>query len=100
MANKRDIKKIVRATCGMLALETVNAGELFSQINPKDVEQVVLDCAMLQVKTLRRINVASNRKAFAVVKAEFDADVAEIIKRINAAMPDDVRMILKKAANA
>ena len=52
MSNKRDLKKIIRNTCGGLALDMVNAGELFPQINPKDVEQIVYDCALLQLGTL------------------------------------------------
>ena len=30
---------------------------------------------------------------------EFNRGVEEIVKRMNAALPDDVRQILKKAAN-
>ncbi len=119
MSNKRDLKKIIRNTCGGLALDMVNAGELFPQINPKDVEQIVYDCALLQLGTLRRLSIAFDRsrsdfadkgeytharreyfsKAYSALMAEFYKDVEEIIKRMNAALPEDVRLILKKVAN-
>ena len=35
MSNKRDSKKIIRNTCGGLALDMVNAGELFPGSTPK-----------------------------------------------------------------
>ena len=62
MSNKRDLKKIIRNTSGGLALDMVNAGELFPpRSNPKDVEQIVYDCALLQLGTPRRLSIAFDR---------------------------------------
>lgn len=119
MSTKRDLKKNIRNTCGGLALDMVSAGNLFPQISSKDVEDIVYDCALLQLDTISRINIVFDRshadfpnvreyniarheyftKAYRALMTEFNRGVGEIVKRMNAALPDDVRRILKKAAN-
>lgn len=119
MANKRELKKMIRNTCGGLALDMISAGNVFPQINQKDVEQTVYDCALLQLNTLSKLNIifdrshsdfaspneytrarsAYFRKAYSALMVEFEKGVDSIIKNMNAALPDDVRQILKKVAN-
>ena len=120
MATKRDLKKLIRDTCGGLALEMISAGDIFKSIDPKDVEQIVYECALLQAGTLSRLSIAYDRtpadfatrheyahdrrayfaKAYKALMADFWQKVEEIISHMHAALPDDVRAILKKAADA
>lgn len=119
MATKRELKKIIRNTCAGMALEIISAGDVFEQIDPKDVEQIVYDCALLQMKTLSRLNIAFDRgradfdnphdyktarnsyyhKAYKALMADFGKELEVIVARMNTAMPDDVKKILKEAAN-
>ncbi len=118
MANKRDLKKFVRNTCGALALDMVTVSDLFPQIDSKDVEKVVYDCAVLQTSTLSKAGISFDRsasdfesksaysaarrsyfrKAYRALKEQFAADVDKLVKVMNQALPDDVRQILRKAA--
>lgn len=117
MANKRELKKFVRNTCGSLALDMELVGQLFPEINPQDVRQVVIEAAKLQTATIRRANISFDRcpadfetraqynkarnayfrKAYTALLDGFDRDIAEIVKRMNQALPDEVRQVLKKA---
>lgn len=117
MANKRELKKFVRNTCGAIALDMILAYDAFPQIDRKNVHEVVLDAARLQTKTLRRMSVAFDRtpaqfdntadyhkarkafyaEAYTKLLADFDAEVELIVKKMNAALPDDVRAAIKEA---
>lgn len=119
MANKRDLKKFIRNTCGNIALDIVIVGEHFSQIDKKDVEKIVMDCAVLQTTTISRLGIAFDRseadfatkgeytaarrkyfrRAYKALVGQFDKDVAELVKDMNRALPDEVRQSLKKAVN-
>lgn len=117
MANKRDLKKLIRNTCGALALDMILARESFNQIDRKAVHNIVLDAARLQGKTLRRVNFSYDRsldsfedykaykkarssyyrQAYSTLLTDFNAEVAEIVKSMNAALPDEVRKAIKEA---
>ena len=118
MATKRQLKKFIRNTCGDLAVEMMLAHEAFPTIDPKKVYEIVGQAATLQTETLSRISVnfdkiprdfaekneynrarkAYYRKVFAKLAENFGASVAEIVKKMNATLPDDVRELLKEAA--
>jgi len=119
MANKRDLKKFIRNTCGNIALDMVIVGEHFSQIDKQDVEKTVFDCAVLQTTSISRMGIifdrsvadfaskgeyaAARRKyyrsAYKALLVQFDKDVAELVKKMNQALPEEVRQSLKKAVN-
>ena len=117
MANKRQLKQYVRNTCGALALDMILARESFPQIDRKAVHEVVLDAARLQTRTLSMIGVSFDRtpsqfadvaayhkarrafytEAYRKLIGEFNARVAEIVKKMNAALPAEVRASIKEA---
>ena len=117
MANKRDLKKFIRNTCGALAVEMIFARESFNQIDRKAVNDIVLEAARLQGKTIRRVNFcydrtpdsfgdykaykkarsAYYRQAYSTLLTDFNAEVAEIVKSMNAALPEEVRAVIKTA---
>ena len=119
MANKRDLKKFIRNTCGNIALDMVIVGDHFSQIDKKDVEKIVFDCAVLQTTTISRLGIAFDRteadfatkaeyaaarrkyfrRAYTALLEQFDKDVEELVKNMNQALPDEVRQSLKQAVN-
>lgn len=118
MANKRELKKFICNTCGSLAADMVNLAELFPQIDAADVQRIVVATARLQASTLSRMGVAFDRtprdfetkaaynaarnvyfrEAYTALLDTFDKGVAELVKEMNAAIPADVREVLKKAA--
>ena len=118
MATKRELKKYVRNVCGSLAAEIVLARAAFPVIARKDVYAILLDIAELQSTTLARTSISYgsagdrrkdeadyNKKHRAYYKAaytklleSFDASVAEIVKKMNAALPEEVRKAIKTAA--
>lgn len=122
MANKRNLKKYVRYACGALASEIRMAHALFPEIDRKSVYNILVEIAGLQTTTLAKANIAfpggadkheegskaRNRAARAVyyreaygkLLEEFDTRIVEIVKDMNAALPEGVRMALKQAVNA
>ncbi len=118
MANKRTLKKLIQNTCGSLALDMVMAGECFNQINNEDIENVVVECGRLQVRTIGRLAVSFDRsrkefadahaykearhqyfrKAYTALLDQFNKEVAQIVAQMNKALPDEVREALKKIA--
>lgn len=117
MANKRELKKFIRNTCGALALDMVLARESFPAIDRKAVHDVVLEAARLQTRTLSRVSVEFDRtpaqfeskaaynkarqafykEAYANLLADFEKAVKEIVGQMNAALPDEVRKAIKEA---
>lgn len=119
MANKRDLKKFIRNTCGALALDMILARESFPQIDRKAVHDIVLDAARLQGKTIRRVYFSYDRtpdafedykayrkarrayyhQAYATLLTDFNAEVQELVNKMNAALPAEVRQAIKEAIN-
>lgn len=117
MANKRELKKFIRNTCGALALDMILAKESFKQIDRKAVHDVIVAAARLQGKTLRRVQFSFDRspksfddyksykkaraeyyrQAYATLLADFNTEVGEIVKEMNAALPEEVRKAIKEA---
>lgn len=118
MATKRELKKFIRNTCGAIAAEILFARAAFPAIERKAVHEVLFDAASLQGSALRKVSVSFDkcpsdfdtkaeynkarneyfRKAYKRLLEEFNAGVVELVKKMNAALPDNVRMTLKDAA--
>lgn len=118
MANKRNLKKFVRNTCGSLAAEIILARAAFPTIERKAVHDIINDIAVLQSTTLAKISVAFDKKAkafdntaqyrkerkayfnkaYTSLLDEFNTSVLEIVKKMNAALPQEVRDTIKAAA--
>lgn len=122
MANKRDLKKFIRNTCGALAGEILLARAAFPEIDRKDVNKIICDIAALQSESLAKASIsfagttdnneegakakyraaksAYYRTAYTKLLDEFDAKVREIVKSMNASLPEGVRLAIKEAANS
>ena len=118
MATKRQLKKSVRNTCGALAAEIILARAAFPTIDRKKVHDIIVEIAALQSATLSKASIAFDKAprdyahkaeynkarrtyfntAYTALLDSFDDSVAEIIKKMNAALPDDVRQTIKEAA--
>ncbi len=118
MANKRDIKKYIRNTCGSLASEIILARAAFPQIDRKTVYEIIRNIAALQASSLAKVSVTFDKKRSSFVDAEtynkesrafykkaydtlldeFDKKIYEILKEMNAALPQEVRNTIKEVA--
>lgn len=118
MASKKELKKFVRNTCGALAAEILLAYAAFPEIERKAVYNVIVKVASLQESSISRVNISFDkgrkafsddaeynkaravyfRKAYGKLIEEFNTAVSEIVKDMNAALPEDVRAKLKEAA--
>lgn len=117
MSNRRELKKYVHAVCGDLAAGILETSYAFENVKKADVIDIVNDIAALQIDTLAKISVAFDktpsamdpgqyrkarrayyRNAAKALLEEFNKSVDEILKKINAALPDDVRSELKAVA--
>lgn len=116
MANKREFKKYVRSTCGALALDIIMAREAFPQVDRRLVQEIITDIAALQATALSRASVDFDRTArdfenrgaylaarnayyknsFAHLIANFDESVIDLVKKMNSALPAEVRSSIKK----
>lgn len=117
MAKKRDLKKYIRNTCGSLAGEILLARAAFPIIERKTVHDIINDIAVLQSSTLAKVSVSFAKtpkeyldkaayrkernqyytKAYDSLIDEFDNGVLEIVKKMNAALPAEVRDAIKEA---
>ena len=118
MSTKRQLKKFVRNTCGALAAEIILARAAFPSINRKDVHDIVAEIAGLQCTTLAKAGISYDKTprdfesmheyrkdrrkyfatAFSHLAEDFDKDVEAIVKKMNAALPEDVRKAIKEVA--
>ena len=90
MANKRDLKKQVKYICGDLATECMLAAEYVKGVVPAEMHKIVAEIASLQTS-------AYNKKAFAALREKFNNKVQEIVKQMNAALPQAVKDANKAA---
>ena len=117
MATKRQLKKLIRNSCGAIAAEILLARAAFPAIERKDVVAVINDAAALQQVSLEKVSISFDkcpsdydskadynkarreyfRAAYGKLLEEFEAGVAEIVKKMNAALPADVRSQIAKA---
>lgn len=118
MANKRKLKKEIRYICGDLALETILTAEYIPGANISKLNELVAKIAAFQEHALRLTsftfdksprdfeNRAAYRKALAAYHAtayhkfreDFNKQMAEIVKELNAAIPQEQRDACKELA--
>lgn len=115
MANKRTVKKQIRNICGAMASELLSAACYFEGFDAQKVEELVGRIASLQVNALSHCSFifdkskkdfdsphayaaarkAYNRKAFNKLGDDTKAEVAAILKEMNALLPQEVRDAVK-----
>lgn len=111
MGNKREIKKAVRYACGDVAAECILARDYIDGIDYDAMNAIICDIADLQVDTLacctfsfdkterdfengaqyRKALHNYRRAAFDKINRDFDASLREIVKRMNALLPQEVK---------
>lgn len=117
MANKRILKKQIKYICGEVAFQCIITRECFNG-NSEKLNELVITTADLQEKTLKNVTFSfdktakafSNRaeynkaastyfkQAYGVLHKEFNGQIQEILKQLNAEMPAEQREANKKAA--
>lgn len=108
-SNKRLLKKEIRIICGALAGECVVAKVTVPGIDREQLNSIICELADLQQNALRRISISfpqseksfpngqAYRKArreyfsaaFRKLKDEFNAHIDQIVKKMNATLPQD-----------
>ena len=111
MANKRELKKYIHRVCGEMAAELLSASNCIEGFDQEKVGELVCRIARLQVNALAHCTfafdktagdfttakdyhtalAAYNRMAYNKVKADMNAEIAAILKEMNAMLPQSVR---------
>jgi hypothetical protein len=111
MANKRQLKKHVRYTCGDLAAEILIASHSIEEMDQEKAKEIVINIAALQVKSIKHVSFdfdksfrdfdnkaaykkarhAYFKKAYTKLINEFNDGVKQIVKDMNAALPQAVK---------
>ncbi|MDE6628426.1 MAG: hypothetical protein K2K36_03550 [Muribaculaceae bacterium] len=119
MANKRNLKKQVKYVCGDIATDCLIAGNYVKGVDPAVMRELVGKLAGLQDLTLKNISFAFDKaprdfetrneynkaraayfkKAYTSLREKFNARIQEIIKEMNAALPQEVKDANKAEAN-
>ena len=118
MANKRNFKKMVRCVCGEIAGQCIYTQNFIDGIDGDKMDDIICDVAMLQVRTIDRVSVSFDRnmksfsgnareyrkareiyfkKCYEGIKKEFMASLNEVVSRMNALIPQEVRDANKAA---
>lgn len=107
MANKRILKKQINYACIDMGANCIVASALRSVVDETAINAVLDKIASLQTKTLKNINIAFDKaprdfgsineykkerrqyfaKAYASLRENFNKEVEEIVKDMNAALP-------------
>ncbi len=107
MANKRELKKAIKAICGDLAGECLVARDLVPNIDKKKMEEIIFKVADLQYSTVDNVSFAFDktassfptaheykvareayfRKGYTKLINEFNQSVEDIVHEMNAALP-------------
>ena len=118
MANKRILKKQIKYVCGEVALQCIITRECFDS-NCEKLNELIITAANLQEKTLKKVSFAFDKtpkafenrteyqkaatayfkQAYSVLKKEFNGQIQEILKQLNAEMPAEQREANKKAVS-
>ncbi len=117
MANKRELKKYITETCGAMAADMIMTGYIFPEVNPDAVENIITRIAALQSDALSKCSTSFDKAprdfgsladyhkarrqyfaaAYSKLLKDFNAGVNEIVKAMNAALPEKVKDAFKKA---
>ena len=107
MSSKRLLKKLVRYMCGDIAAECIIARDVVPGIDATVMNNLVIKIAHVQSATLDKVTFAFDKvasdfeneaeykrarsqymkKAYRSLKIEFNKQVNEIVKEMNAALP-------------
>lgn len=105
--NKRTIKKGILYSCGEIVSEAAFAATVLELKDPEAMSAVIVDAARLQVNSIKKVSVSFDRqpkdfanhaeyrkarrayyrKAFKALTENFNNELLEIIKKMNAALP-------------
>lgn len=117
MANKRELKKEIRKVCGDIAAECLLAKYLIKGADGKALNAVINDVADLQISAVDNVTFSFDKlphdfenraeynkarhtyfaKAYASLRTKFYGKVNEIVRNMNAAIPQEARDSVKKA---
>lgn len=117
MANKRNLKKQIRYACGDLAGEIILAGQMVAGMEKEKVSEIINDIASLQVESLRHVSFSFdrsasdfgnkaqyrharskyNKEAFRRLHDDFRSRIEDIVKSMNAALPQAQKDANKEA---
>ena len=116
--NKRSTKKAIRRICGDVAGECIVASHFINGVSTEEMHKIVIEAATLQTFSLEKVSVAYDKvpsdvgskreynkerrayfkKAFSTLHKEVEAKLQEIVKAMNAALPQEAKDANKKAA--
>ncbi len=119
MANKRILKKQVQHVCGDIAAECIFASEYIPGVDADKMGELVCRVAVLQQKTVEKLNFSFDKTpadfetrgqynkahraycsaAYNSLKESFNNEVNEIVKAMNALLPDAARQVNKQIAS-
>lgn len=111
MASKRDLKKQIAYVCGDVATECLIAAEYVNGVNGETMRNIVCKLALLQENVLKNVTFAFDKvpgdfesrhdynkarsayfkKAYKALREKFNARLIEIVKEMNAALPQEVK---------
>lgn len=117
MANKRELKKFIRTSCGAAAVDMILAREAFPEIKRNDVYSIVAEAVSLQQNMLSRVGINFDRvprdfenkaqynkernkyyrQAYGKLLDDFGKGLDELVKKMNEALPQEVRNKIKEA---
>ncbi len=117
MANKRVLKKQIRYACGDLAAECILAIHFADGIDAEKMQDVVFQIASLQTSALEKVSFSYDKvksdfateheysvaktkyfkQAYNTLRADFDKKVQEIVKSMNALLPQAQKDANKEA---
>lgn len=116
MANKRDLKKEIQYVCGDIAAECLIAKNFVKGVDAEKLNDVVGKVADLQISALEAASFSFDklpkdfengaayhkarysyfRKAYTALREKFYNKVNELVKEMNAAIPQEVKENNKK----
>ena len=108
MANKRDLKKVIRTVCGDIAGECILARHFVPGIDKSKMTEIVVKVADLQCQSLENVTFSFDKserafdnarayrkerrtyfkKGYGKLRSEFEAAVVAIVDQMNAALPE------------
>lgn len=118
MANKRNLKKYIKYTCGDIAGECIFAKIYFAGVDDNKMDEIIVKAAGLQTTTIDKVsvsfdktpktfggNLADYRKAkkqyfkecYKALKQEFVKDIENIVCEMNAALSQEQKEANKAA---
>lgn len=103
MQSKRDLKKQIRYICGDLVGECLLIGEICPEDKQQELDQLIIDLAVLQENTIAHVNFSFDRSvnefdskqaykkarsqyyraAFSKLHKQFNQDLADCVHRMN-----------------